>query len=352
MRNRVDLNHHRRFMDRRSFLKLAGLLGMGVVSAPIAPLTTEAVRLNKKMMKVSKTRLAMGTFVSMTLIHPFQDQAEEAMGLAFDEIIRLEGLLSRYDRSTPVFFLNERGALKDAPPEVSEVLGHSIRFNILTAGNFDVTVQPVVDFYKEKAAEKNAVPSDREIREVLSIIGTEFIDFREKAITFRKSGMGVTFDGIAKGYIVDRAADVLSARGIQNFLINAGGDIRTRGAKEHNQPWVVAVEDPRKRQKYPDIIPMRDGAIATSGNYEVFFDKEKIFHHIINPMTGLCPHWSTSVSVMAKTTMEADALATSVFVMNPQEGTRFIDSLPGCESLLVEKDGALLKSKGWKSGAI
>jgi thiamine biosynthesis lipoprotein len=339
-------------MDRRSFLRLSGLLGLGVASATLVPLTAQTVSFNKKTMKVSETRLAMGTFVSMTLVHPSRDQAEEAMGRAFDQIVRLEGVLSRYDQSTPVFFLNKQGTLKDAPPEVSEVLGHSIRFNNLTAGNFDVTVKPAVDLFKDKVGEKKMFPTDQEIRVVLSLIGTQYIDFREKTISFRKSGMGVTFDGIAKGYIVDRAAQVLSNHHIENFLINAGGDIRTRGAKEHNQPWVVAIEDPRKGQKYPDIIQMRDGAIATSGNYEVYFDKEKMFHHIIDPRTGLSPHLSTSVTIMAKTTMEADALATSVFVMNPQEGTGFIDSLPNCESLVISRDGTLLRSKGWKRAAI
>ena len=97
---------------------------------------------------------------------------------------------------------------------------------------------------------------------------------------------------------------------------------------------------------------MKDGAIATSGNYEVYFDQEKMFHHIVDPKTGFSPHLTTSVSIMAETTTEADALSTSVFVMGPGKGTHFIDALPACQSLVISKDGTLSKSNGWKSATI
>ena len=227
----------------------------------------------------------------------------------------------------------------------------SFHYHRATGGSFDVTVKPAVDLFKKTLGDRKTWPTELEIREVLNLIDARNIEFNGKAIFFKKDGMGVTFDGIAKGYIVDKAAEILSNQSIQNFLINAGGDIRTQGCKQGNQPWVVAIEDPQKKQKYPDIVHMRDGAIATSGNYEVYFDKEKVFHHLVNPKTGLSPGLSTSVSIMARTTMEADALATSVFVMEPAAGTDFINSLPNCESLVMARDGSLLKSKGWKTAA-
>jgi FAD:protein FMN transferase len=151
---------------------------------------------------------------------------------------------------------------------------------------------------------------------------------------------------------VDRAADVLSAHRIENFLINAGGDIRTKGQKQSEQPWVIAIEDPEKKQKYPDRVRMRDGAIATSGNYEAYYDGEKMFHHIVNPKTALSPDWATSVSIVAESALEADALSTAVFIMNPREGTEFINSRSRCSSLVIAKDGSLLKSNRWRSAAI
>ena len=97
---------------------------------------------------------------------------------------------------------------------------------------------------------------------------------------------------------------------------------------------------------------MRDGAIATSGNYESYVDREKMFHHIVDPVTGLSPGLSTSVSVITAKASEADALSTSVFVMNPLKGKMFIDALPHSECLVIDRHGNLLKSKGWESAAI
>ena len=96
---------------------------------------------------------------------------------------------------------------------------------------------------------------------------------------------------------------------------------------------------------------MRDGAVATSGNYEIFYDREKMFHHIVDPHSGLSASLKNSVSIRAETTMEADALSTSVFVMKPGDGIEFVNARPRCEGLVVAKDGTLLKSRGWISAA-
>ena len=353
MENLENLTPHSRPMNRRSFLKLSGLLGLGVASSGIAPIHAEAIPFNKKTMKVSKTRLAMGTFVSMTLIHPSRDEAEQTMGLAFQEIDRLSTLLSRFQGGTAVFQLNQEGRLKGLPPEMKEVVARALYFHRVSGGTFDITVKPLVDLFKEAFGQKNgAAPSESEIERVLRLVGSDKIALRDGTLYFEKPGMGITLDGIDKGYIVDKASEILTRGHIQNHLINAGGDIRTRGTKADNKPWTVAVQDPLKRKNYPDIIHMRDGAIATSGNYEVFFDREKLFHHIVNPATGLSPEQSTSVSVLAKTTTEADALSTTVFVMGPAQGTAFIDGLPNCESLVIDKDGGLRKSRGWRGTTI
>ena len=339
-------------MDRRSFLKLSGILGLGMASAGIIPTTVEAVKFNRKMYKVSETRLAMGTFVSMTLIHSSKDQAEEAMGMAFQEIHRLSGLLNRFDDKTAVGQLNKDGYLIDIPPEMTEVVAAALRYHQMSQGAFDITVKPLVDLFEEKLSGKNQLPpTQKEMKQALKLVGSQKIQLGEGKMVFQKPGMGITLDGIAKGFIVDRTSEHLSKLKIENHLINAGGDIRTKGAKGDNRPWRVAIEDPSKKKNYPDVIQMRDGAVATSGNYEIYYDRERMFHHIVDPSSGLSPDLKNSVSVRADTTMEADALSTSVFVMNPVKGIEFMNALPRCEGLVVAKDGSLLKSRGWKSAA-
>jgi thiamine biosynthesis lipoprotein len=340
-------------LDRRSFLKLSGVLGLGVATAGFVSAAENAVSFNKKMIMVSKTRLDMGTFVSMTLLHPSKDQAEEAMERAFEEISRLSGLMSRFDQASPVAFLNKEGRIRDLPPEVVRVVSDALHYYSFTEGTFDITVKPVVDLFQEKlSGDKKVWPTEREIKDLLKLVDARKVELQGNSLHFKDSGMGITLDGIAKGFIVDRASELLTAQGIENHLINAGGDIRTRGSKEGDRPWTVAIQDPLKRKHYPDVVQMKDGAIATSGDYEVYFDQEKIFYHIVDPKTGYSPHLSTSASIMAKTTTEADALSTTVFVMGPEEGTRFVNAHPDYQSLVIAKDGKLSKSKGWKSAAI
>lgn len=342
-----------RAINRRSFLKLSGMLGVGLASSAVIPFTAEAVRFNRKMHKVSRTRLAMGTFVSMTLIHPSRDMAEEAMGQAFEEIDRLTRLMSRFDETTAVAQLNNEGFLTDVPPEVAKVIARSLYYYRLSHRAFDISVKPVVDLFKEKfALPKNTPPTESELARVLKLVGSDKIEFNGQGISFKRPGMGITLDGIAKGYIVDMASKVLSRHKIKNHLINAGGDIKTMGSRQDRKPWTVAIQDPQKKRRYPDAIHMTDGAVATSGNYEVYFDREKMFHHIVDPGTGRSPELSISVSVLAHTAMDADALSTSVFVMNPHSGVSFIDSLPECECLVIAKGNKTFRSAGWKSVAI
>jgi FAD:protein FMN transferase len=340
-------------MNRRSFLKLSGLLGLGVASAGIIPISAEAVRFNREMYKVSRTGRTMGTFVSMSIVHPSRDQAEEAMGKAFAEIDRLTALMNRFDETSAVGQLNKEGYMNDLPPEVHHVMAAALYHHRMTHGVFDISVKPLVDLFQKKfEREQKIPPKHEELKKMMELIGADSIELSERCVQFKKPGMGITLDGIAKGYIVDRASDLLERHQIENHLINAGGDIRTRGRRPDKKPWTVAIQDPFKRQNDPDIIHLTDGAISTSGDYEIYFDQQKMFHHMVNPRTGLGPELSISVSVMAQTTMEADALSTSVFVMEPEQGTRFINSLRHSESLVITKDGTQLKSKGWKSETI
>jgi len=253
----------------------------------------------------------------------------------------------------PVGELNKEGRLKQVPPELAQVISRSLKYHKLTWGAFDITVKPLIDLFEEVfSSGENPNSIQRRIEETLTLVGSDKITFDGKNIRFHRPGMGITLDGIAKGFIVDRISRVLTKHNIQNHLINAGGDIRTSGYRKDKRPWRIAIEDPKKKGNYPGIIQLSNGAIATSGNYEIYFDQEKLFHHIIDPNTGVSPREISSVSVTAKSAMEADALSTAVFVMNPAQGRRFIDSWAGCECLIVSREKTQFRSSGWKRLAI
>lgn len=334
---------------RRAFLKLSALLGIGTAAAALLPSEhADAVLFDKREYKVSRTRLAMGTYVSITAIHASRNTAENAIGLAFEEMDRLCSLLSRYDGSSPISDLNSSGILNNAPLEVLELVSRSIYYNRQTNGAFDITVKPLIDLYEGSFKHCGKPPADSEVQTVLERVGSKHLGYEKGKIKFMKQGMGITLDGIAKGYIVDRASELLTDKKIVNHLINAGGDIRTSGVAAKGKPWKVAIEDPAKRGQYPAVIQMNSGAIATSGNYEIFYDHEKIFHHIVDSRTGRSPLLAASVTVRAATVIDADALSTSVFVMQPTAGINFINRQADCECLIVDRNGLVSKSAGWK----
>lgn len=335
--------------QRRSFLKLSGLLGLGAASAALLPTPqAEAVLFGPKEYKVSETRLSMGSFLSITAIHPSRDEAQHAIGLAWEEVDRLGKLLSRHDASTPLSHLNRTGALPQGQMEVVEVVARSLYHHKQTGGAFDITVKPALDLYQERFA-AGRKPSEAEIAALLPRIGSEHIRFGEGKVSFAREGMGITLDGIAPGYIVDRISELLTRNGVSNHLINCSGDIRTSGMAAKGKPWTVAIQDPAKNKNYPEIVKMGTGAICTSGDYELFYDKEKLFNHIVNARTGHSPVQSASVTVKAQSVMDADALSTALFVMKPAEGLAFINSRPGLACLLVNHDGGIKKSAGWST---
>lgn len=335
---------------RRQFLRACGFMGLGLAACSAVPsLAQAAVRLGRAGITVAHTLPLMGTFVAITAVHEARDLSEEAVGRAFEEMERLIRIFDRHRGDTAVTVLNRDGRLASAPPELNTVVERSLSFHSLSEGAFDPTVAPIVDVLRSRAADGRSLSlTPAELAELLALVDAREIQCQDGRITLGRQGMAVTLDGIAKGYIADRASEVLSACGVQNHLVNAGGDIRAQGSKGPGQPWMVAIKDPTRGGGYPAALSLRNGAVATSGSYEAFFDRNRVHHHIVTPGTVSSPQTAVSVSVLAPTAMEADALATAVMVMGPKSGLAFIDTLPGRECLIITATGAQLPSRGWE----
>jgi len=335
-------------LSRREFLRRSALLGAGLCATSLAPLAAQAARLGSHGHAVSATRVMCGTLVHITAVHPSRDLAEEAVGRAYEEMQRLAAIFDRHKTGTAVSVLNDQGRLQGAPAELAAVMDRALRFHALSEGAFDATVAPVVDLFKSKARHGQPLEfTQDELDAALQLVGAQYVSIAGSDIRFARSGMQASLDGIAKGHIVDQASAVLKAHGVHNHLVNAGGDIRTSGANAKGKPWTIAVEDPAKKADYPDVIRMKNGAVATSGGYEIYFDNEKLFHHIVSPASGLSPQTAVSVTVQADSVLEADALSTAVFVMPPKQGLAFINSLPGRECLVIDPAGAQYASRNW-----
>jgi thiamine biosynthesis lipoprotein len=143
-------------------------------------------------------------------------------------------------------------------------------------------------------------------------------------------------------------AATLERAGIGRYLVEAGGDIRTGGTKEAGLPWAVAVRDPERAGRLPGTIHLSGAAVATSGSYERYYDPERRFHHIVDAARGFSPRACTSATVVAPFATAADALATAVLVLGSRAGVALVESLPGCACLIVQSDGCVTHSHGWK----
>jgi len=200
-------------------------------------------------------------------------------------------------------------------------------------------------YYITKVDEKNLListkfyylPNDTQqdyINQTLPFIGSDKIEINNDEIKL-ESGMSITLDGIAKGYIVDEAMKVLKNNGIENAMIDAGGDIATLGTKPNGEKWVVGLRNPNDKSESIVEIQLENHAITTSGNYERYFDKDANVGHIMDPQTGRSVYKCSSVSIITKNCTVADILSTAVFVCGPEEGIELVEELPDVETIIL-----------------
>ena len=151
------------------------------------------------------------------------------------------------------------------------------------------------------------------------------LDPAQRTVFLKKKGMSITLGGIAKGYAVDRCAELLRKRGFQNFMVQAGGDMYVAG-KKGADPWVVGIRDPRAPDgRYFALAPVEDGSFSTSGDYERGFVKDGVrYHHILDPRTGQPARASRSVTIRAADAFTADAWSKVMFILGPTEALKVI----------------------------
>jgi thiamine biosynthesis lipoprotein len=271
--------------------------------------------------------------------------ARDAVAVAFEAVDyamsthRPQSELSRFNAhatSTP-FALS---------PDLFSVFSLAQQVSAATGGAFDVTVGPVVDAWGFGPGRRERVVGDAEVDVLERRVGWRRLVLDERTGTITKTQPKIRADlsGIAKGYGVDKVAQALDALGIEHYLIDAGGEVRTRGHNSEGQPWQVAIEQPNDGPRRPRyIVPLSDLAIATSGDYRIYFERNgRRYSHEINPATGRpIDNRLTSVSVVAKTGALADAMG-KLIVLGPEQGYNFAAKEGVAAHFIVrEADGRL-----------
>tara|TARA_Y100001934_G_scaffold269145_1_gene352209 strand:+ start:257 stop:751 length:495 start_codon:yes stop_codon:yes gene_type:complete len=158
--------------------------------------------------------------------------------------------------------------------------------------------------------------------------------------------MAISLDGVAKGFVVDRVVDQLSAKGAQRVLVDAGGDMASNRSSGRDEAWTIGIQHPRRTEATIGRVQLIGGGVATSGDYFRSFTPDHRHHDILDPRTGRPAQELSSASLLASSAMIADALSTAALVLGPVDGIDFIDDFQGAEGILVSKDGSQLLSKG------
>ncbi|MBM3243608.1 MAG: FAD:protein FMN transferase [Candidatus Omnitrophica bacterium] len=275
--------------------------------------------------------IAMGTFVE--IISP----DKRASHIVLNELTRIEKLLSKYDRDSEIFQLNQKGRIK-ASPETFYITRRALEFYSLSNGVFDITIGPLSDLWGFTDKDYR-VPSELKLKETLKLIGSDKIILREKdnVIQFKLPKMKVDLGAVAKGFAVDCAVKRLKELGIESCLINLGGQVYCLG-KKLSKPWRVAVRDPRGKgvSRY---LRLTDKAVSTSAEYEQSFKAAaKEYGHIFDPKTGYPVQKELlSVTVVAPDSLTADFLSTTIFALGKDEGEALAKNFDGVEVIIVKR---------------
>ncbi len=293
------------------------------------------------------TRTMMGTEVSVQVWH---ENAEEGMSVIeeiFTEVARIEGLMSTYIEGSEISEINRSAA--DGPVaagnELINLIIRSLDISVLTHGAFDITYDSIGQHYDFRERRR---PDAATIQE-----GLERIDYRlvevdrlEGTVRFLEPGVRINLGGIAKGYTVERAVNLLRSRGFRHGIVSAGGDSRLLGDRR-GQPFMVGIRDPRNEGEVVLTMPLEDEAISTSGDYERYFEENgKRYHHIIQPATGEPAGGVRSATIIGPDAVLTDALSTSVFILGVDRGLRLIATLPDYEGIIIDAEGRLFYSDG------
>ena len=305
-------------------------------------------------------RLVMGTFGRVVAVAADSGTAKKCIEAAFEQLELIDDLMSDYKADSELSIVNReayKGPVKVGKP-VFEVLQKALEFSRVSEGAFDITVGALEELWRS-AADANHIPGDGELQQARSRVGYEklILDANEMSVRFAADGMKLDLGGIAKGYAIDKAVEVMQNCGAIGGMVDIGGDIRCFGGRPRSKSrWLIGLQDPGKEFEIPVskdksllVLELTDTAVATSGHYRRFalIDGKK-YSHIINAKTGYSSDELRSVTIISKSATDADALATAVSVMGAEKGLALIETIPQTEAILIPSQPRyeLLKTSG------
>ncbi len=290
-------------------------------------------RYHNRLFTETRTKVMMGTLVEVSLTSS-QRGINTLIDSTFAVIADYESRLSYYDDNSELWSINNAETDSIAISEdVYNLLVIADRYYQKTSGKYDVTISPLVDLWHQG---RTTMPPPDSIAAAKALVGFDRLRFSPDYLIM-PSEMSIDFGSIAKGYIIDRAAEYALSQGVSYGHINAGGDIRIFGDASRAQR--IGIRHPREPNRIIATLLLSDTAVVTSGDYERYFEVDGVrYHHIINPLTGYPVDGVFSVTVIAPNATAADVISTSLFVMEPEEAIDLVKSIPDAEAIIYYLD--------------
>ncbi|MBK5213282.1 MAG: FAD:protein FMN transferase [Flavobacteriaceae bacterium] len=296
-----------------------------------------------------RTLKLMGSRFEITVVAIDSTEANNYIDLAVGEITRIEKLISSWDPASQTSEINRNAGIKPVKvdEELYNLIGRCVEISKLTDGAFDISFASMDKIWKFDGS-MTEMPSEEAIKQSVAKIGYQniILDPENFTVFLKLEGMKIGFGGIGKGYAADKAKKLLMEKGVSAGIINASGDMNTWGRQPDGEFWKVAITNPMDKNKAFALLPLKDNAVVTSGNYEKYVTFNGIrYTHIIDPRTGYPATGIISATVFAPKAEIADALATSIFVMGKDVGIDFINQLPKIECIVIDEKGEIFTSK-------
>ena len=294
---------------------------------------------------VSETRLLMGTYLTIQVFDPLEEtKVQNAIASAFDTIKVIEDLSNPYNPNSTIGRINSRAgdeALFPLHPPLLELTRSALEIAAHSGGAFDPTLWPAFRLWHFNT-DSAAIPDAALLKAALDRVDYRKVLWEDDQLKLTP-GTELDLGGVSKGFAVEAARGKLLQAGLQNFIIDAGGNL---GIEWHlEQPVTVKIRHPRKDKAYWASFPIRQSCgIATSGDYHFYFEENgRRYHHLLDPATGFPPEHCVAVTLIAPSATLADGYATAVFIMGPQKGEAFLAENPGLQGSIIYPDstGAL-----------
>lgn len=291
----------------------------------------------------------MGTNIIQRI---YSDNAEEVAKIAEKELRRIETTMNFFNPTSEVSRINMAAGKHEVlvSNETFQVIKKAKECSSLCDGTFDITAAPLIKLWSI-FSESQRVPLKSEIDNILNLTNYEDISLNEdtNSVKLCREGQKIDLGAIAKGYAADRIIEIYKESGIKSAFINIGGNVLTLGRKPDGLPWSIGIQNPfEQRGKYIGAIKVSDKTVVTSGDYVRYFEKDKIrYHHILDPRTGY-PSESgiISATIIGKSSMEADALSTAVFILGLKNGVELVNRINGVEAIFITSDKNIYVTEG------